>query len=232
MKETLIKENDIYFMEVTENKIIVNDNYEGIIVFDTNMNLLKKMRLFEDIIIYSSYDLGNDEIVLFCPENEKILYINLEEYKSIVIKIDEEFTDVVNLKLFSRGADSCKFITPQEEYIEFSWKNGLIRKSYQSMIFSCDQKCIDRTIITDPMNRILVKNNDYINTDMYEHLFVIVYEEKIIYYSREQIKSLNPRKNYIFNHAKFVMKENEYLLVILSNNKEDGEESIISLVNI
>lgn len=227
--EKIIKEKDIYFMDITEDKIIVNDNYEGILVFDTNMNLLKEMQIFDDISIYTSYFLGNDEMILFCPENEKIVYINLMEYTSKVITINENLADIVDIKLFAREEDRCIFITPQKEYIELSWKDRILRRTCENII---NKKWNYRTTITEQMKKILLEDDDYINTDVHEQLFVIVYEEKVIFYNGIRIETISPRKNYIFNNAKFVKKENEGLLVILSNNKEDDEISMISMVSI
>ena len=40
----IISENDVYFLQVIGSKIIINDNYDGIMILDCNMNFLKKIK--------------------------------------------------------------------------------------------------------------------------------------------------------------------------------------------
>ena len=48
--EKIIEGKDIYFMDIVQEKIIVNDKYEGILVFDTNLNLLKEIKIYLKIM--------------------------------------------------------------------------------------------------------------------------------------------------------------------------------------
>ena len=45
MLEKIIRDNDTYFLEILENKIIINDNYHGILIFDLEMNFKKAINL-------------------------------------------------------------------------------------------------------------------------------------------------------------------------------------------
>lgn len=77
-KEFKQNDNDIYFMEVVLDKIVVNDNYEGILIFDDNLNLVKKLKLLEDMIVYKSYiNKAKMEMLLFCVDNQCMVYIVL-----------------------------------------------------------------------------------------------------------------------------------------------------------
>ena len=42
----ILKENDTYFLQVVKDKIIINDNYEGIIIYDDNLNVVSKIKTF------------------------------------------------------------------------------------------------------------------------------------------------------------------------------------------
>ncbi len=101
MLEKIIRENDTYFLEILENRIIINDNYHGILIFDFGMNFIKAINIFEDIVVYDSYVISNKELILFCPENEKMVYIDCKKNISKVIDIDEELSHIVDLRLFS-----------------------------------------------------------------------------------------------------------------------------------
>ena len=73
--------NDMYFFRIVDKTIIINDNYSGVFILNENFAILKTLKLLEGIVIYSSYvNSINKEILLYCPDNEAIVYINLENY--------------------------------------------------------------------------------------------------------------------------------------------------------
>ena len=43
--------NDVYFMEIMEDKIVINNNYKGILIYDSTFNLVKKIDLFEGFFV-------------------------------------------------------------------------------------------------------------------------------------------------------------------------------------
>ena len=65
MLEKIIRENDTYFLEILENRIIINDNYHGILIFDFEMNFIKAINIFEDIVVYDSYVISNNGLYWF-----------------------------------------------------------------------------------------------------------------------------------------------------------------------
>jgi len=73
--------NDMYFFRIVDKTIIINDNYSGVLILNENFAILKTLKLLEGIVIYSSYvNSINKEILLYCPDNEAIVYINLKNY--------------------------------------------------------------------------------------------------------------------------------------------------------
>ena len=40
--ENQYSNNDIYFIETVQDKIIINDNYEGVIILDSHLDIIKK----------------------------------------------------------------------------------------------------------------------------------------------------------------------------------------------
>ncbi|MCQ2019381.1 hypothetical protein [Clostridium butyricum] len=230
--EKIIEGKDIYFMDIVQDKIIVNDNYEGILVFDTKLNLLKQMKICNDISIYTSYIIGNNQIILFCPENEKIIYVNLEKYTSNIITINEDLAHIIQMKLYAIDEKKCIFITPQKEYIELLWEYGIMRIIDKSTELKYKEKSNNIVALNEKIKKVLDTDNDYINIDINEHLFSIVYEEKIVFYNGIKIEIIKSKKGYIFNNAKFAKKDCEIFLVVLSNDIEDNKISTISIFNI
>ena len=50
--EKKINGNDIYYLQVIGDRIIINDNYEVIIIFDYKINLLRRIKIYEGICIF------------------------------------------------------------------------------------------------------------------------------------------------------------------------------------
>lgn len=101
IKEYKQNDNDIYFINTISNKIIINDNYNGILILDTNLKLIKQLKIFEDITIYSSF-INNitEEILLFCPDNECMVYVNILKYEYKVIYLKNEFEKLIFTNLY------------------------------------------------------------------------------------------------------------------------------------
>lgn len=84
------------FMEILDDIIIINDNYYGIIFLNSNLEQINKVKLFDDFIIYSSFK-HNKELLLFCPDNNCLIYLNL--YKKAIIPL-ENFQNFIFCPLY------------------------------------------------------------------------------------------------------------------------------------
>lgn len=68
---------DLYFLEVTANYVVVNDSYHGLSVMNFDLNLVGNVELEDDIVINFSVK-HEDELLLFSYENECAFYVNLK----------------------------------------------------------------------------------------------------------------------------------------------------------
>jgi len=76
--KTIKKEiEDLYYLELTANYIAVNDAYHGLSVMDFDLNPVRSIDLEDDTVINSSAK-HDDELLLFCYENECAFYVNLK----------------------------------------------------------------------------------------------------------------------------------------------------------
>ena len=75
--ERELTDNDVYFIAVVQDKIIVNDNYDGILIFNHDLEVIKRCRLFNDMVIDTSF-VKNNEIVFHCYENRCFIHLNIE----------------------------------------------------------------------------------------------------------------------------------------------------------
>lgn len=91
--------NDIYFMQVVSDKIVINDNYEGILILDSGLNTIKSIKLLDDLVIDISFIKGT-EIVLHCYENQCLIHINIDSYAYKIISLDKGLKDINFLSLY------------------------------------------------------------------------------------------------------------------------------------
>lgn len=94
---------ELYFIDVTSNYVVVNDHYQGILILDFDLNIIKSLKLNDDIII--SYSITNhNKMLLFCYENECIFFVDLDllEIKRIEMNM---FPDVYFSGLFKWNND-------------------------------------------------------------------------------------------------------------------------------
>jgi hypothetical protein len=91
--------NDIYFMEVVGDKIIINDNYKGIYILDNDLNVEKNIKLLDDMIIDTSFKKEN-EILLCCYENECLIYFRVDTCDYKVIQLSDELKEMSFISLY------------------------------------------------------------------------------------------------------------------------------------
>lgn len=91
--------NDIYFMEVVSDKIIINDNYDGVLILDSELNIIKRIKLLDDLMIYLSF-IKENEIILYCYENQCLIYINIDSYAYDIILLDADLNERIFLPFY------------------------------------------------------------------------------------------------------------------------------------
>lgn len=95
--EKKINGNDIYYLQVIGDRIIINDNYEGIIIFDYKLNILRKIKIYEGICIYSSFIIGENELILFCPEDNNVVYVDIEKSEVKIMEVENDILSSIIL---------------------------------------------------------------------------------------------------------------------------------------
>ena len=90
--------NDIYFLEIVGDKVVINDNYKGILIFDDRFNLVKKIDIFEEIIVDFTIK-GKNGILFFCCNKEILLYLVRETLQYSIIYL-KDFCDGIFSPLY------------------------------------------------------------------------------------------------------------------------------------
>lgn len=229
--EKIINGNDVYFLEVLDNKIIINDNYEGIIVLDHEINVLRKIKLFEGIYIYSSFVTEKNELLLFCPEDNKVVYVDVENKQVYIIDIPTDFESEILSRMISSNSDRYIFVTNRNKYIVLDKKRKEIKRIYDASRF--DELAMEKeSKLLNHNNNTLQMYKDCNNRDVRDDISADTYEDKIVICNNKKIREICPKEGYIFNNAKIVNIHENLYLVTLSNKKANDEISILSVINI
>lgn len=90
---------DIYFMEAAGDKIIINDNYEGVLVLDSELHVVKIIHLLNDLVIENAY-VNEKEAVLYSYENACFIHISMDTYDFKVIMLPSAFKEKIFLPFY------------------------------------------------------------------------------------------------------------------------------------
>jgi len=92
-------DNDVYFMEVVADKILINDNYDGIHILDNEFNVIASIKVLNDMVIDVSF-VKENEAVLCCYENKCMLHVDVVTCKYKIIPFSSKIKDLNFLALF------------------------------------------------------------------------------------------------------------------------------------
>ena len=228
-----IENNDVYVLGITKNYIVVNNNYNGLVVLDRDFSYLKNIDIDEDIVIYQLFSSEMNDYVIIQDIESETLY-------SIDIITDEILQ--VNWKLIF---DNYYYVQKDTFYLKS--KNSQYLFDYQNLEPKLQKETKDNN------NIILASSQEDIlylkNTNE------ITYKDKIIEVSGDHDYGYGIEKNHIIKYSEevlylfskdswhpiFKVKEDhsirkcvisfEYVYVLL-NNKMDVSKSEIQKVRL
>lgn len=216
----ILKEKDVYFMETVLNKIIINDGYEGIEILDNNLKLIKKINIFKDIVIHHSYvNNKTNEILLFCPENECFVHINLNNYEIKTILIKDELKNVIFSEIYlwednvvildSYNMIFCEvdFYGNRLESVKEEKIMGLYPAFYRFCSYISFKNIID--IFPKVYKAIVQENND--------EFFVYNLDGS---HEKVDIKSTHGITDFVYNGKSVGIVYGDYIKIIGNNNEK------------
>lgn len=210
-------DNDVYYLEAIEEFIVINDNYEGIILLDNNLKVIEKITLIDDVSIYTSYsNLYN--LLLFCPDNDCLIFVNVENKWKQTISLAgyEEFI----IKSVERWDKNSAILLDYEgNAIEINIVEGKVKEiSTLENYFGC-------------VKEIWKKENNCGNDSNSEYMINVSETRAIISY-KETEEKISPKSGFEFLRGRIISTEENTLFCILSTNKENAKNSIIELFEI
>ena len=254
MKNTVkFQGNDIYFFEVINNKIIINDNYQGVLILNNEFEIIKNIYLMEDLIIDVCFK-KESRILLICYEKECIIYLDIEndikeimfmeginnynffmlyEWNNYNIILSTYENDFLNLDI-------------KEEKLEFLNSNSRevyrIKREYSKLRELKIYKIfieIKRAVIEEYDIIKLIKYKEdikYISSiekenfhdfECFNDCLIGISENKVSVLSCGNKKDYYPKKGYYFLRGKVINIEKESYLVLLSSSKNDITDTMI-----
>lgn len=176
-KKLKIEDNDTYVLAQSKSYIIVNDNYQGINIYDNELNFLNAIKVSEELMIYNLYSSKKDDrIVVFDAENMKLYLVDLYDSTDI-IPID---TEAIFLEWFKSETDWFALRDASKEY-RFSFRDGkAISCSFYDSIHMLSYR--DEDILIEENSRLyLLKDNAKIDLNKnYEDTKFYAFSEKWI----------------------------------------------------
>ena len=248
----MIKDNDLYFLEVIGDRIIINDNYEGAIILYTDFNELCKLRIFTDFVVDISFKKA-DCIVICCYEKHCFVCIDVYrlEYQvipfssrmenvffqnyyiwreDILILMADNGKSIVQIDLETSEIVFTKDIEMLEPYKAIKeFNNFLCYKTY------ADENCV--LIESSPDIFLIDYRNgtrsfkghhliDFHDIEVFCEYVLQISETKILISDTEGNTELSPSTpNHRFLRAKFIKQENDLFLVLLSCSNSDSQLS-------
>lgn len=126
-KRKILSGNDTYFLAVTADKIIVNDNYQGLIILNSDLEVIRYLKIIDELIIYSSFCCG-EYLVLYCPDVNQLISIDLNTYHYLQFNI-EEFSEITFSPVYWYNKGQLILSDYQDLLVEFNLRNGEVHRT-------------------------------------------------------------------------------------------------------
>ena len=213
VKDVELLNNDAYFMEIVNNMIVVNDNYKGLIIFDSELRQIKKIELIEELAIYTSFKNGN-EILLFCPDNGCFIYVNIELNKKKIIPL-AEFDNYLFSTVYDWNQENLILSDYQGHFIKVDLSKGVLVKVDSDSNYS----------LVDCRQNINILQNfekeQYHDFEAINGYLAKIGENKVEILFNNNIEVRYSSEYYDFLKGKFMLENGEVYLFLLSGNRLD-----------
>jgi hypothetical protein len=101
--------NDIYFMEVLSDKVVVNDGYEGLLVLDSRLKTVCKHRVMNGLMIDVAFKKGS-EVLVYCHENRIFVHMDVVMRSCKAIPLLPELYDTSFLAIYEWIGDEVALL--------------------------------------------------------------------------------------------------------------------------
>ena len=94
---------DAYFLETLNDKAIVNNNYEGFMVLNKDIEIIKMIDIDQEVCIYNAIVIDDARILFNCIDDKELIVVNIEtadvkSYDMPQVLVEEVIRDKVALE--------------------------------------------------------------------------------------------------------------------------------------
>src|SRR5437763_29024 len=117
--ELHFKKNDIYILENHNDTIIVNNNNQGLLLFNTSLHIQKELSVAQEAPIYYLYKKhDNNALMLYLPDINQIILVDLEEANTTTINLPKSFDTEVLSPNYYWSNDACILLTNNNTFYQ------------------------------------------------------------------------------------------------------------------
>lgn len=241
MNSVEFQNNDIYFMEILEEMIVINDNYRGLFVLNSRFKKICEIELFEGLTIYSSFKYKS-KLLLFCSENNCLVYVDLNLMQNKIIPLSGFENWIFSpLYIWNQNAvvlsdykgnvvrvdlENCRIHIPDTQDVMYrsikadneKWKGYQIHKIYREKkkAILIEQNQIVKLVDYSHDMRIIgeFKKGEFYDFEWENGYFTMVSENKVILVHDGKSTSFKPEQSYNFFRGKIMSKKKDVLFLL------------------
>jgi hypothetical protein len=87
-----ISNADVYLLEAVQDKLIINDAYNGIVILNDSLSSIADITLLDNLRIRWVFKKATeDEILLYCYENRCLIHISMHTFKNTLIPLPDDY---------------------------------------------------------------------------------------------------------------------------------------------
>jgi hypothetical protein len=121
-------DNDVYFLDVIGDRVVINDDYRGLKVLSTDLEPLMDIPVFDGWIIDRMYNSDRtDQAVFCCHEHRCFVVLDLAQRRVRVIEWPDVFSDRIPSPVYFWLEDEVIFADYTKQLFRLDWNRGEIR---------------------------------------------------------------------------------------------------------
>lgn len=253
--ESYFTRNDIYILETNNNEIVVNKNYEGILILNDSLDIQKEIGIAQKAPIYFLYqEYKNNAVVLYLPDAHEIAFIDLKSSSKYRITLPKSFNKEILLSNYYWDNNILIFTTTHNAFYQLNFiskiPNKVLPHEVQNLcadFFDFWNVCKKYNILTFyPSQKFFIfqnnnhdlgffnyqKNQETLITDQPAEGWhdVEYHNGTFLFVYENKIEVLyDKHKNILTPRADFIFLKAKFLdgkFVVLSSNPSNSQESI------
>ena len=236
LKKCEILNNDVYILGVSKDYIIVNNNYNGVSVYDKKFNFLQSIEMSSDLLLYQVYSsMQNNYFILLDVDNGYIYVLDAPRFD---FEVNEFNNDRVFLNYYYVKEDVFCLKDSEYDYY-FSYNGGkllsknknttgiVICNNQEQIIYKDGEKFIHA--INNTKESILLNYSDDYNIVVgSNHIFAFNGSQIYIYRTNHFKKIWSVSNSYLIRSIQLSDKK----IYILLNSIVNDDISIVEIYDI